>query len=152
MPAWALRCDRSAHRSWSSREIPFSLAMRSAAWPIDSPVEYSAIAGATGTRSRGRSRAKALRRAPSVFAREAATSVFDSRSEARIGMRDRHSAPPATTMSAHPASMRFAPSAIAWLAEAQARETVTAGTSFGSADSPTSRAMFGACGSCSTVP
>ena len=137
-------CDPSAQRSCSSRPIPFSLAIRSAAWPIVSPVEYSAMAGATGIRSRGRVRAKVRSRAPSVLARDAATKVRDSRSETRIGIRDRHSAPPATTVSAYPASMRFTPSEMAWLADEQARETVTAGTSFGRVDSPTSRAMLGA--------
>ncbi len=126
--------------------------MRSAAAPIVSPVECSAMAGATGTRSRGRMRVRLRRRAPRVLAREAATSVRASRSDARMGMRDRHSAPPATTTSAEPVSMRLAPSAMAWFADAQARETVTAGTSFGSVASPTSRAMFGAWGSWITVP
>ena len=69
-----------------------------------------------------------------------------------MGMRDRHSAPPATTTSALPLSIRLTPSEIAWLADAQARETVTAGTLGGSVESPTSRAMFGAWGSWTTVP
>ena len=51
--AWAARkCDRCAHASCASREMPFSLAIFSADSPIESPVEYSAMEGGTGSRSR----------------------------------------------------------------------------------------------------
>ena len=45
--------------------------MRSAAWPIVSPVEGSAMAGGTGIRSRGRTRPNARSRAPRLRARDA---------------------------------------------------------------------------------
>ena len=48
--------------------MPFSLAIFSADWPIVSPVDGSAIAGVTGTRSRGRVRASAPSRVPTLFA------------------------------------------------------------------------------------
>ena len=117
-----------------------------------SPVEYSAIAGGTGRRSRGRTPANARSLAPSVLPLDAAVSAFDSPRDTKIGTRDRHSAPPATTTWAWPVRTSAAPSAIAWLADAHARDTVTAGTEGGSVDSPTSRAMLGACGSWTTVP
>jgi hypothetical protein len=50
-------------------------AIFSALCPIVSPVDGSAIAGVIGTRSRGRTLARAESRAPSVRAREALTST-----------------------------------------------------------------------------
>jgi len=67
-------------------------------------------------------------------------------------MCERDSAPPATTTSAWPTSIIIAASAIAWLADVHARETVTAGTVTGRVAKPTSRAMLGARTSWTTVP
>jgi hypothetical protein len=63
----------------------------------------------------------------------------------RIGTSERLSAPPAIPTSACPSRIDEATSAIAWLADAQARLTVCAGTDFGSpARRDTSRPRFGA--------
>jgi hypothetical protein len=53
-PTAASLCDRSANWSCSSRPMWLIFAIFSALCPIDSPVDGSAIAGAIGTRSRGR--------------------------------------------------------------------------------------------------
>ena len=68
-------CDRWAQASCASREMPFSLAIFSALSPIESPVEYSAMAGGTGNRSRGDTSLNALSFSTSVLPREAATTA-----------------------------------------------------------------------------
>src|SRR6266540_909005 len=83
----------------------FSFAIFSADWPIDSPVDGSAIAGAIGTRSRGRIFAKVLMRAPSDLALLASTRISASRREARMGMSDSASAPPAMITFALPSAI-----------------------------------------------
>ena len=110
------------------------------------------MAGATGTKSLGRNLENGLTRSRKFFPFAAVTRAFENLSLTVIGIRERDSDPPAMTTSVWPSSMRCAPSVIAWLAEVQALETVTAGTPFGSTARPTSRAMFGAFGSCTTVP
>lgn len=152
VPAAASRWERRAQASCSSRRIPFSLAMRSAASPMVSPVEGSAMAGATGSRSRGRTRRNGEILEARLFARAASTKALARRREARMGTWESDSAPPATTTSACPDSMSRQASVMAWLAEVHARDTVYAGTSFGRVPSPTSRARLGACTSCTTVP
>ena len=78
----------------------FSFAIFSADCPIDSPVDGSAMAGETGTRSRIRMRLKARNLAPSDFALLASTRMSARRREARIGMSESDSTPPASTTSA----------------------------------------------------
>ena len=151
-PAAASWCERRAHASCVAREIWFSFAIRSAAAPIVSPVVGSAMAGATGIKSLGRKLENGATRSLSVFPFAAVTRAFENLSLTVIGIRERHSDPPAMTTSAWPTSMSCVPSVIAWFADVQALETVTAGTPFGSTASPTSRAMFGAFGSWTTVP
>src|SRR5207247_9737644 len=90
------------------------------ALPI-SPVDGSAIAGETGTRSRGRSLANVRSRAPSDRALPASTRMSARRREARIGMSESDSTPPANTTSALPVAIASAASATAWPPEAQAR-------------------------------
>jgi hypothetical protein len=125
--------------------MPFSFAIFSADCPIVSPVEGSATAGQSGTRSRGLSAPSAESRAPHVRARWASTSARASPRLSGIGTFESDSAPPATPASRLPSRISAATSAIAWLAEAQARFTVWAGTSLGRpTPSPTSRARFGA--------
>src|SRR5262249_51872595 len=51
--AAAFLCERRANSSCAAREMPFSLAIFSADSPIVRPVDGSASAGGTGTRSRG---------------------------------------------------------------------------------------------------
>ena len=94
---------RSASWSCSSRLMPFSFAIFSADWPIVSPVEGSAIAGVTGTRSRGRVAAEAPRpgRRGSAPGRRS-TSIRLKRRECRIGMSESDSTPPARMVSAWP--------------------------------------------------
>jgi hypothetical protein len=131
--------------SCSSREMPFSFAIFSADWPMVSPVEGSAIAGVSGTRSLGRIPAKAERRAPRLRAREASIRARAMRRLWRMGTSDRLSAPPAMPTSALPARISALTSAMAWLAEAHARLTVWAGTLAGSPlPRTTSRARLGA--------
>ena len=69
---------------------------------MDSPVDGSAMAGATGTRSLGRILANALIRAPRDLALLASTRMSARRRDARIGMSDNASAPPATITFALP--------------------------------------------------
>ena len=102
MPAAARWWLISAYRSCASRVIPFSFAIRSADWPMVSPVDGSAMAGATGTRSRGRTEANSRTRSPMERALLAATSTWLKRLECRMGMSDRLSTPPAITTSACP--------------------------------------------------
>src|ERR1700722_19048622 len=94
-------------------------AILSADCPIVSPVDGSAIAGATGRRSRGRIRLKALAFAPIVLARLAATSASEKPREYRIGTLDSDSAPPAITAVAWPSVIWSAASGIAGWAAAQ---------------------------------
>ena len=77
----------------------FSFAIFSADSPIVSPVEGSAIAGVTGTRSFGRNRISVLSRAGNDFAFDAKTSVSANPCECRIGRLERDSDPPAITIS-----------------------------------------------------
>src|SRR5438093_12707843 len=79
----------------------FSLAIFSADWPIVSPVEGSAIAGDTGIRSRGRLFANALTRCRAVLALLASTRMSARRREAKIGMSERLSTPPARITAAY---------------------------------------------------
>ncbi len=95
--------------SWCSLLIPFSLAIFSADWPIDSPVEGSAIAGATGTRSLGLIPATSLIRWERVFALLSPTSISLKRFEWRMGTLERLSAPPAMTTRAYPCAIWSAP-------------------------------------------
>src|SRR5205807_1509729 len=83
----------------------FSFAIFSADWPIDSPVDGSAIAGDTGTRSLGRILAKVLMRAPSDLALLASTRMSARRREARIGISESASAPPAMITFALPSEI-----------------------------------------------
>ena len=101
--------------------MPFSFAIFSADWPMVSPVEGSAMAGVTGTRSRGRVRPKAASRPPKLLARLASTSTRLKRRECRIGMSESVSTPPARIVSAWPRAIWSAALAIAWALEAQAR-------------------------------
>ena len=55
--------------------MPFSLAIFSALSPIDMPVEYSAMAGGTGRRSRGEISRNALSFSTSVLPLAAATTA-----------------------------------------------------------------------------
>ena len=128
-------------------------AIFSADSPMVSPVVGSAIAGVIGMRSRGRIRVTALARAPNDFAREAATSASAKPREWRTGTVDRDSAPPAIAQSAWPSRIWSAASVIAWLADAQARETVHDCTPLGRCGiRDTSRAMLGASTDGTTVP
>ena len=91
--AHAARC-----RSCASRRMPFSLAIFSADCPIDSPVEGSAIAGVTGTRSRGRSRDRMPRRCPTLRAllrldQELAEALASAGSECRRAIPPRPRSP-----------------------------------------------------------
>ena len=104
--------------------MPFSFAIFSADWPIDSPVDGSAMAGVTGTRSRGRTCAKMPSRWPSVFALLASTRIWLKRRECRIGMSESDSTPPARITSAWPSRIWSAALVMAWAAEAQARLSV----------------------------
>ena len=115
---------RSATSSCASRLMPFSFAIFSADCPMLSPVEGSAMAGVTGTRSRGRVRPKAATRPPRLFARLASTSTRLKRRECRIGMSDSDSTPPARMVSACPREIWSAALAMAWAEEAHARLSV----------------------------
>ncbi len=133
--------------------MAFSLAIFSADWPIVRPVDGSAMAGASGTRSRGRTLARLPRRAPSDFAFCVSTRMRAMRRLWRIGTSERLSAPPAIPTSTCPRRIDDATSAIAWFAEAHARLTVWAGTDFGSpAPRATSRPRFGALTEGTTCP
>ena len=112
---------RSAQRSCASRAMWFCFAIFSADWPIVSPVDGSAMAGETGTRSRGRIRLKVRSRAPSVLALLASTRISARRRDARIGMSDSDSTPPASTTSASPRAISSEALATAWADDAQAR-------------------------------
>src|SRR5215207_2413680 len=133
--------------------MPLIFAIFSADCPMVSPVDGSAMAGVIGTRSFGRMRESALTLPPMDLARDADTRASENPRECRMGTFDNDSAPPAMTTDAWPSAIWSAASVIAWLADAQARLTVTACTPFGSmGSSETSRAMFGAMTDGTTVP
>src|SRR6185295_4475336 len=137
--------DIRAISSWARREIAFSFAIFSADSPIVWPVVDSAIAGATGARSAGRSLAIAASFCGSVFALESAMNIREAFFENRIGTFDSDSAPPASTASASPARIASAPNVIARFDEAHAKLTVVPTTSCGSdRRNTTSRPRFGA--------
>src|SRR5256884_409706 len=144
---------RSAQRSCAAREMWFSLAIFSADWPIDSPVEGSAIAGDTGTRSRGRIRLSVRRRVPSDFALLASTRMSARRREARIGMSESDSTPPASATSASPSTISSYALATACPEDAHARFREWAGISLGNwGRRLTSRATFGTSADATTCP
>src|SRR5204862_199631 len=122
---------RVHRRARAEREMWFSLAISSADWPIDSPVEGSAMAGDTGTRSRGRIRLRVRRRAPSDFALFASTRMSARRREARIGISESDSTPPASTTSASPSTISSYALATACPEDAHARFREYAGISVG---------------------
>src|SRR5262245_24784667 len=101
--------------------MQFSFAIFSADWPIVSPVDGSEMAGATGMRSRGRVRAKVAILEPKLLALLASTRTLERRRDARIGISESDSAPPAIITSACPIAIWSWADAIAWVAEAQAR-------------------------------
>src|SRR4030095_6814305 len=106
-----------------------------------SRVEYSAIAGGTGTMSFGLRPAKARSRSGKVFARLALTRARESGRPVEVGAVATHSAPPAMPAWLTPRAMAEATSVKAWMDVAQARETVCASRPFGRAEArPTSRA------------
>ena len=145
MAAAALRWLRYAIQSCSSRVMPFSRAIFSADWPMVRPVDGSAMAGAWGARSAGRSLAKAFSFAARLRALEASTRVWAIRRLCRMGMSDRLSAPPAIPTEAWPSRISSTTSAIASPADAQARLTVWAGMLTGRpVPRTTSRARLGA--------
>src|ERR1700694_3964370 len=122
----------------------FSLAIFSADCPIERPVVYSAMAGATGASSAGRNPARALAFNAGVFALDSFTSRRANSREKRIGTSERHSDPPATTMSARPRAIFSAESVMARLDEAHAMMTEEAGVFWERfASKTTSRAMLG---------
>ena len=123
-------------------------------WPITSPVEKLAIAGASGAMSPILSPPK---RMPSFFCVPFALFIARNRlrsaREKRIGTSEKVSTPPAITTSDWPVWMCWIPAQIAWFAEMHACVTVCAGMLFGSpAPSAASRAMFDVRTSWSTVP
>jgi hypothetical protein len=133
--------------------MSFSFAIFSADWPMVSPVVYSAMAGATGARSAGRSLPKAATFWGSVFARFASMNVRAALRENWIGTLVSDSAPPASTTSASPERMAPAPKVIARVEEAHARFTVTPGIRMGSdVRNTTSRPRFGAWSAGTTTP
>ena len=133
--------------------MSFSLAIFSADSPMVWPVVYSAIAGATGARSAGRSLPKAPIFCGSVLARLAAMKVCAALRENWMGTLDSDSAPPASTTSASPERIAPAAKVIARVEEAQARFTVTPGMRNGSeVRKTTSRPRFGASSAGTTTP
>ncbi len=117
------------------------------------PVVYSAMAGATGARSAGRSLPKAATFWGSVFALLASMNVRAALRENWIGTLLSDSAPPASTTSASPERIAPAPNVIARVEEAQARLTVTPGIRMGSeVRKTTSRPRFGAWRAGTTTP
>src|SRR5215210_5879558 len=111
--------------------MSFSLAIFSADSPIDIPVVYSAIAGATGARSAGRSLLIAVARCGRVLALLSSMKTPAALRENWIGTLDNDSAPPARTMSHSPARIALAPKVMARVEEAQARLSVTPGMRIG---------------------
>ena len=143
--AAALRWEESAMASCSAREMWFSCAIFSALCPMVRPVEYSAMAGGTGTRSAACSPSKARSFSGSRLAREAFTSARASGRLVKIGASDMHSVPPAMATVESPRAIAEATSVSAWRLVAQARATVCVSMVRGRpAASTTSRAMLGA--------
>src|SRR3989454_137154 len=131
----------------------FSLAIFSADWPIDSPVDGSAMAGDTGIRSRGRIRLSVRSREPSDLALLASTRMSARRRDARIGMSDSDSTPPASTTSASPSMISSYALATACPEDAQARFREYAGISLGNwGRRLTSRATLGTSADGTTCP
>src|SRR3989442_6629135 len=131
----------------------FSLAIFSADCPIDSPGEGSAMAGETGIRSRGRMREKTPSRWLNVFALLASIRMSARRRDARIGMSESDSTPPARMTLAWPRAIWSWAEVIAWPAEAQARFKEKAGVSLGNwGRRLTSRATFGTSADGTTCP
>src|SRR6266576_5200726 len=131
----------------------FSLAIFSADWPIDSPVDGSAMAGETGIKSRGRMRLNVRSRAARERALLASTRMSAKRREARIGMSESDSTPPASTTFAPPRAISSCALATAWPEEAQARFNEYAGISLGNCGRRlTSRATFGTSADGTTCP
>ena len=93
--------------------MSFSFAIFSALCPIDSPVLGSEMAGATGTRSFGRTFENALSFWLMLFALFAAISTSVNPRECRIGTFESDSAPPAITQSMWPSAIWSAASAMA---------------------------------------
>src|SRR5687768_13220691 len=87
------------------------------------PVVYSAIAGATGAKSRGRNRDATATLPPKPLARSSAISFLAAPRENWIGTLESDSAPPASTTSQSPTRIASAAEVIARLDEAQARLT-----------------------------
>ncbi len=125
--------------------MPFSLAIFSALWPMVRPVEYSAMAGGTGTRSLGWRPAKARTRSGSERARLAFTRARERGRLVKMGTSLIDSVPPAMATRLTPRAIAEATSVNAWMDVAQALETEWASMPRGSAEArPTSRAMLGA--------
>ncbi len=117
------------------------------------PVECSAIAGGTGTKSRGRNRLIHFSRSPRLRALASAMNFSAARFGKASGTFDSDSAPPASTISASPRRIASAPLVSARLAEAQARFTVVPGIDAGSAARKRiSRPRLGACSAATTTP
>src|SRR5215831_12762744 len=109
------------------------------------PVEYSAMAGGTGTMSFGFRPAKARTRSGSDRARLAFTRARESGRLVKMGTSLIDSVPPATAIWLTPSVIAEATSVKAWREVAQALETVWASRPFGRPEArPTSRAMLGA--------
>src|SRR4026208_2497318 len=105
------------------------------------------MAGATGTRPLGRSFVHAFTRAPRDLALLASTRMSARRRDARIGMSDSASAPPAMITAALPSAIWSCPAGPARLAEAQARFNEYAGISLGNCGRRlTSRPILGTSG------
>src|SRR3954469_15003127 len=133
--------------------MSFSLAIFSADSPIVIPVVYSAMAGATGARSAGRSLPKAPTFWGSVLARLAAMKVCAALRENWMGTLVSASPPPASTTLASPERIEPAAKVRARVEEAQARFTVTPGMRNGSeVRKTTSRPRLGAKRAGTTTP
>jgi hypothetical protein len=133
--------------------MSFSLAIFSADSPMVWPVVYSAMAGATGARSAGRSLPKAATFCGRVLARFASMKVRAALRVNWIGTLVSDSAPPARITSASPDRIEPMPKVMARVEEAHARFTVTPGMRIGSeARKTTSRPRLGACRAGTTTP
>ena len=116
-------------------------------------VEYSAIAGGTGTRSRGLSLERTESFCPIDLALLNSMSRREAPFEYWMGTLLRDSAPPARTTSHSPLRMASAPEVMALLDEAQARLTVVPGIVMGSDTlKTTSLPRLGACRAWTTTP
>ena len=122
----------SAIRSCSSRVMPFSLAIFSADWPMVRPVDGSAMAGVSGTRSRGRTRGEGLQPAAEA-ASPARPPPAPAPCRGCAGSARRRGSPPRPRSRPRRARHRIAAatSAMASFAEAQARLTVWPGVEAG---------------------